>query len=72
MFRTRYGALGAKDSDMLQQCVEGTSHDVKKGAGGHSQTECKVGVEKALCKLWGWPCSWGFKVPSERERDRLR
>jgi hypothetical protein len=29
MFRTRFGALGAKDSDMLQQCVEGRSHNVR-------------------------------------------
>ena len=28
MFQTRYGALGAKDSEVLQQCEEGRSQDV--------------------------------------------
>jgi hypothetical protein len=43
MFQTRYSALCAKDSDMLQQCVERRSHNVGNVQEGIVRGSVKLG-----------------------------
>ena len=71
MFWVHYGALGANNPIMLQQCVEERSHYVRKVQEGLVEGVYGWDTESTVCQLWGCQCSWGSELACERDRLKL-